>query len=289
MRHPSFLLHAGFCLAVLFAGDFAYGGVAPSLVVPVWPEGKMPGTGGPGEGKLSENGKGAGIGIVVRPELQIFRAPGEGLSPACVVCPGGGYNHLAFEKEGTEIAAWLQSLGITAAVLEYRVPDNRDGAWQDIQRAVRLVRAHANEWGIDPKRVGTIGFSAGGHLSVRLATHPGQDAYPVIDEVDAFSYRPDYAVLVYPAYLDQKGAVSPDLPVTSALPPTFIVHNEDDLAYVGGSKAYHAALDAAGVPNEFALYQGGGHGYGLRSDKDVKVWPERCKDWLRRTGILPAS
>jgi len=245
----------------------------------------MPGTGAP---KPEEN-KAEHITNVSNPMLTVYKAPNaSGPVPAMIVSPGGGYGGLAYTKEGLEIASWLNSLGITALVLKYRVPANRDGAFQDIQRACRLARLHAGDWGIEANKLGVIGFSAGGHLSARLSNNFTESAYPAIDDADPLSCRPDFAVLVYPAYLEVKGQLPPELPVTARTPPTLIVHNADDLAFSPGSKVYDAALTAAGVPHQFLFYPTGGHGYGLRSDKDVKAWPTDAAAWLHRIGILPS-
>lgn len=223
---------------------------------------------------------------VSRPTLTVFPVPKKGApAPAMIICPGGGYSYVTYDKEGTEIAAWLNSDGITALVLKYRVPNNREGALQDVQRALSLARAHAAQWNIDPKRLGIIGFSAGGNLAAKASTLFDQRAYPPMDAVDRQSCRPDFAVLVYPAYLDKDGQVAPDLNLKAHIPPTLIVHTEDDKTFVNGSKLYHAALDAAKVPNEFLLYPTGGHGYGLHSEKDVRVWPQAALDWLHNIGI----
>jgi acetyl esterase/lipase len=219
------------------------------------------------------------------PTLTVYQAPATIPAPAMIISPGGGYGGLAYNKEGTEIAAWLNSLGITGIVLKYRVP-GRDGAFQDLQRALRLARLHAKEWNIDSAKLGIIGFSAGGHLSARLSTNYESSVYPAIDDADQLICRPDYVVLVYPAYLEVDGKLAPEIKVSTNIPPTLIVHTEDDHAFVQGSKLYHAALDEAKVVNEFQLFPTGGHGYGLRSNKDVKVWPDRCADWLHKLGIL---
>ncbi|WP_081886370.1 sialate O-acetylesterase [Haloferula sp. BvORR071] len=254
----------------------------------LWPEGKMPGKGSRDlEGPRSpERTDATRITNVSCPTLTLFPAPGNAVAPAMIVCPGGGYGYVVIDKEGTEIAAWLNSKGITALVLKYRVPNNRDGALQDAQRALSLTRARAAEWKIDPKRLGIIGFSAGGHLSAKASTCFGEPSYPALDEVDQQSCRPDFAVLVYPAYLaDKQGEVAADLNLKADIPPTLIVHSEDDANFVPGSKAYHKALDAAQKPHEFLLYTSGGHGYGLRSDREAKAWPDAAAEWLRKNGI----
>ena len=204
-----------------------------------------------------------------------------------IICPGGGYQILAMNKEGTELASWLNTQGITGIVLKYRVPGNRDDALQDLQRAVRLARARARDWNIDPTRLGVMGFSAGGHLCARLSTGHGGAFYEAIDEADKLSDRPDFAILVYPAYLGEKGALAQNLKVSERVPPTFIVHTEDDKSFVAGSKLYTTALASAKVSHEFALFETGGHGYGLRCTKEAKVWPERCMAWLKTIQMLP--
>lgn len=203
-----------------------------------------------------------------------------------IVCPGGGYSYVVVDKEGSEIAAWLNGQGITALVLQYRVPDNRSGALQDLQRALSLTRARAAAWNIDPKRIGVIGFSAGGHAAARASTQFDARTYPALDAVDEQSCRPDFAVLVYPAYLDDRsGGVSPDLDLKANIPPTLIIHSEDDKAHVIGSKIYHTALEAAKITHEFKLYLTGGHGYGLHCERDAKAWPEDALKWLQTVGM----
>jgi acetyl esterase/lipase len=193
---------------------------------------------------------------------------------------------MVVDKEGTEIAAWLNAAGVSALVLKYRVPNNREGALQDLQRAVRVARAHAGEWNIDPKRLGVIGFSAGGNLAAKASAAFEDRMYAGIDDVDRQSARPDFAVLVYPAYLDDKnGHMAPDLNLQAKIPPTLIVHSEDDKTFVPGSKLYHAALDEAKVANELLLYQTGGHGYALHCTKEAQAWPQAALEWLGKAGF----
>lgn len=249
----------------------------------------MPGKGAKEpEAEVKRNDGFQRITNVSRPTLMFFPAPKkDGTAvPAMIVCPGGAYSYTVMDKEGTEIAAWLNSVGISALVLKYRTPNNRDGALQDLQRSLSLVRARAAEWKIDPKRLGVIGFSAGGNVAAKASTRFDERTYPVIDEVDQQSCRPDFAVLVYPAYLDDKaGHVAPDLNLKAEIPPTLIVHSEDDKTHVVGSKVYDAALTEAKVAHEFALYPTGGHGYGLRCEKDAKVWPEDTLSWLKKISV----
>lgn len=276
-------------LFVLVGTTFAQTATPPTAAtVEVWPEGKMPGNGAnAAEAEVPRKDGFHRITNVSRPTLTLFLEPrraGKAPGPAMIVCPGGGYGYTVIDKEGTEIAAWLNANGISALVLKYRTPNNRAGALQDAQRALSLARERAAEWNIDPQRLGIIGFSAGGHLAARTSTNFGERSYPAIDAIDQKSCRPDFAVLVYPAYLDNKaGGVSPDLNLTAAIPPTLIVHTEDDKPFVPGSKIYDTALTSAKVPHEFRLYPTGGHGYGLHCQKDAKAWPEDALQWLQKT------
>ena len=259
----------------------------PGVVVTLWPKGGMPGQAGPGpERTLPARGDHVvRLTDISEPSFTVYKAAATKPTPAVIICPGGGYGGLAYNKEGTEVAAWLNTLGITGVVLKYRVPKNQEGAYQDIQRAIRIVRQRASEWNIAPDRVGAMGFSAGGHLAARLSTLGGPATYPRIDEADDQPLRPDFALLVYPAYLDQG---LPKL-VDAKTAPTFIAHAEDDKSYIKGSKAYHESLLAAKVPTQFFKVATGGHGHGLRSEKEIKAWPDQCRDWLKQIGILPAA
>jgi acetyl esterase/lipase len=259
--------------------------VKPLATVAVWPQGKMPGQGA--REAEAEIVKGDGFHRftnVSRPTLTVFPAMQKG-APAAIVCPGGGYSYVVMDKEGTEIAAWLNSAGITALVLKYRVPNNRAGALQDVQRALSLTRAQAADWHVDLKRLGVMGFSAGGNLAAKASTLFDARSYPAIDAVEQQSCRPDFAVLVYPAYLDKEGKVAADLNLQAKIPPTLIVHTEDDKNYIAGSKLYHAALKEAKHPHEFLLYPTGGHGYGLRCTRDARAWPQAALDWLHKIGV----
>ncbi len=235
------------------------------------------------------------LGHVSIPTITLYRpAKHKDTGAAVVVCPGGGYNILAMDLEGTEVCQWLNSLGVTGVLLKYRVPA-REGLeryaapLQDAQRALGMVRFHAAEWHIDPSRIGILGFSAGGHLSAVASTHFEKRAYEPVDEADHVSCRPDFTVLIYPAYLVRsKGPdLSPELTVTSNTPPTFLVQTENDPVHVENSLFYYLALKKAGVPAEMHLYATGGHGYGLRkSDEAVVSWPMRAGEWMRKLGVL---
>jgi len=213
-----------------------------------------------------------------------------------LVCPGGGYQILAIDLEGTEVCQWLNSVGVTAVLLKYRVPSRKGlerytAALQDGQRAIGLVRYHAADWHIDPKRIGMLGFSAGGHLSAMTSTHFEKRTYDPVDEADQVSCRPDFTILIYPAYLvgkDLGPELAPELTVTSNTPPAFIVQTEDDPVHVESGLFYYLALKKAKVPAEMHLFAVGGHGYGLRheSGKAVFSWPKLAEEWMRGLGVL---
>ena len=211
-----------------------------------------------------------------------------------IVCPGGGYHILAMDLEGTEVCQWLNSIGMNAVLLKYRVPASKGleryaAPLQDAQRALSLVRSHAAEWKIDPNRIGIMGFSAGGHLSAAASTGFTKRTYKPIDPADKVSCRPDFTMLIYPAYLiHQKGPeLSPELTVNSDTPPTFIFQTEDDPIPVEGSLYYYLALKQAKVPAEMHLFASGGHGYGLRgSNRTPKSWPKLAEKWMRGLDIL---
>ncbi|MBI5770777.1 MAG: alpha/beta hydrolase [Verrucomicrobia bacterium] len=237
------------------------------------------------------------IGNVAAPSITLFPAPAAGNTGAAVlVCPGGGYNILALDLEGTEVCAWLNSIGVTGVLLKYRVPkrpgtEKHGPPLQDAQRALGLVRQRAGEFGIDPARIGVLGFSAGGHLAAVLSNQHGSRSYPRVDAADDVSCRPDFTVLIYPAYLtvkEQNEAVAPELPVSKGnTPPTFIAMTEDDTVRVETGLFYYLALKKAGVAAEMHLYPKGGHGYGLRrTELDVTSWPDRVGDWLKSAGWL---
>jgi len=236
------------------------------------------------------------IGNVATPTITVYPAPAaHNTGAAVLVCPGGGFRIVSIDLEGTEICDWLNSLGVTAVLLKYRVPE-REGQprylapLQDAQRALGLVRAHAAAWGIDPHRVGVIGFSAGGDVAAILSNDYAERAYPPVDAADQLGCRPDFALLIYPAYLVGKdNALAPEVkaPAAPQTPPTFLVQAEDDPIRVENALFYHLALHRGGVAAELHLYPTGGHGYGLRrTDALVTTWPDRAVDWLEAGGWL---
>jgi acetyl esterase/lipase len=239
------------------------------------------------------------LGHVSVPTLTLYTPTGENTGAAVVVFPGGGYNILAIDLEGTEVCDWLNSIGVNCVLLKYRVPGTgpypkSPAALQDAQRAVGLVRQHAVEWHIDPNRVGVLGFSAGAHLAAALSTHFDQRLYDPVDDADKLSCRPDFAVVVYPGYLalaDKDFAANPDIVPTEKTPPTFIVQAEDDPVHIENSTVYFIQLKNAKVPAELHIYAQGGHGYGLRrrADLPVTTWPAAVETWLHTIKMLPAA
>lgn len=236
------------------------------------------------------------LGFVSTPTLTIYRAPKANDTHAAVlVFPGGGYSILAMDLEGTEICEWLNSIGVTAVLVKYRVPARAgQPKWtaplQDAQRAMGLVRSRARQLGIDPARIGVIGFSAGGHLAAALSTNYQSRSYEPVDAADGVSCRPDFCLLVYPAYLtvkDQGDRVAPELNVTPETPRTFLVQAEDDGVRVENSLFYYEALRKARVPAEMHIFATGGHGYGLRpaGNPITSTWPKRAAEWLRSLDV----
>ena len=239
------------------------------------------------------------LGHVTKPTITVYHPSKEkDTGAAVVVCPGGGYNILAYDLEGTEVCDWLNSIGVTAILLKYRVPsraglEKHTASLQDAQRALGMVRSRAKEWGIDPKRIGILGFSAGGHLSATVSNTIETRTYPETDDADKVSCRPDFTLLIYPAYLsDEKSwwQLVPEIKVTAQTPPAFIAMTQDDPVRMENAVCYAMALKTAKVPVELHLYPVGGHGYGLRpSENLVSHWPERAADWLKASGWLTAK
>jgi acetyl esterase/lipase len=236
------------------------------------------------------------LGNVSSPTLTLYAPRHKNTGAAVVVFPGGGYQILAMDLEGTEVCDWLNSAGLTCVLVKYRVPNSGPypksaAALQDAQRALGMVRAHAAQWHIDPHRIGVLGFSAGAHLAAALSTHFDRRLYPPMDAADGLSCRPDFAAIIYPGYLalpKQNFAPNPDIPVTAQTPPSFILQAEDDPVHVENAVVYFLALKKAGVPAELHIYAAGGHGYGLRRTAlPVTRWPLLVETWLHTIGVLP--
>ena len=237
------------------------------------------------------------IPYVDTPELFYFPAPPDKTTGTCIiVCPGGGYGKLAWNKEGTEIATWLNGLGVEAVVLKYRVPRRdreKPHPWplQDLQRSIRIVRSKATEWKINVDRVGVMGFSAGGHLCAMASSYYGESFYKAIDSIDKLDPRPSFVGLIYPAYLGnaRKDANTLDslVKIDVKTPPTFIAITHDDGDRAIFAALYYAELKRNRVSAELHVYSKGGHGYGLRpSPNPVSSWPTRMEDWMRSSGWL---
>lgn len=253
------------------------------------------------------------VRFVTDPTLEVYPAPAEkNTGTAVVICPGGGYYGLSFIGEGSQIAKWLNTLGINAFVLKYRLPDDvimknkTIGPMQDGQRAMRIVRSRAKEWGINPRKIGIIGFSAGGHLASTISTHFNEKVY---ESSDTISARPDFSLLIYPVIsmdstITHRGSrqnllgnnpkpelvkhFSNELQVTGKTPPAFMVHSMDDGAVpVQNSIRYALAMREQSVPCELHLYEHGGHGYSLAPWGGThSAWPEACRKWLEENGFL---
>jgi acetyl esterase/lipase len=248
---------------------------------------------------------------VSRPTMTVYSPTGKNTGAAVVVFPGGGYQILAIDLEGTEVCDWLTSKGITCVLLKYRVPGlglypkstpySKSGpypespiALDDAQRTVGLVRFHAAEWRIDPHKIGVLGFSAGGHMVAAMSTHFDHRLYRPVDAADKVSCRPDFAVALYPGHLSlahNSIALNPDIRthITGQTPPTFLLQNEDDhVDRVEDALSYYAALKKAGVPVEMHLYAQGGHAFGLRRTKfPATAWPRLVETWLVAIGMIP--
>jgi acetyl esterase/lipase len=245
------------------------------------------------------------ISNVSRPTLTVYAPNGKNTRAAVIVFPGGGYQILAIDLEGTEVCDWLTARGVTCVLLKYRVP-NAGPSWsqqcgcdvdtrssmplEDAQRTIGLVRFHAAEWHIDPHKIGVLGFSAGGHLAALVSTHFDRRVYPAVDAADQESCRPDFAVALYPGHLYDydKSELNPDLHVTASAPPTFLLQAENDnVDGVSNSLMYYTALKDAGVPVELHLYPKGGHAFGLRpTTLPITAWPRLVETWLESIGVI---
>lgn len=283
------------------------------IVVEIWP-GKVPdenGSIGPERIRMSPQLDRKQVEVteptrmitgVTNPTITVCRpAPGKNSGTAMLICPGGGYWNLYWQLEGEEVAAWLNSIGVTGIILKYRVP-RRPGEpeaeparrpLQDAQRAVSLVRSRAREWSIHPQRIGVMGFSAGGHLAMATATGFENRAYAPIDAVDQISCRPDFAVPVYSGYLKvkDKDELAPGFRIPTNTPPVFLVHGSDDIVSPPEhSVLMYLALKRAGIPAELHVYAGTTHDFGVRgSNRPYSEWTASCASWLRDRGFLTSA
>ncbi len=312
-------------IQTFFVAVFACGGLSaqtnvwqPSpghTQIPIWPKEPPDAQPVPGPESVQPGPECSWVSNVSRPTMTVYSPKGSNTGVAVVVFPGGGYTDLAIDLEGTEVCDWLASKGITGVLLKYRVPNSgphRDPqvnpqvpnqvdpkapmALQDAQRTVGLVRFHAQEWHIDPHKIGVLGFSAGGHLVADISTHFEKRLYPAVDAADKESCRPDFAVALYPGHLcnwpghpcsNNSFELNPHIHVTKQTPPTLLLQAENDnVDPIDESLTYYIALKNAGVPVEMHLYAEGGHAFGIRRTKyPITEWPQLVETWLKTIGM----
>jgi acetyl esterase/lipase len=278
---------------------------AEPVIVPLWP-GRAPGDVGIAGQESSRiyqspilKGPTKLITNVSKPTVTIYSPPPDRNSgTAMLICPGGGYHDLFWELEGEEVAAWLNAHGITGIILKYRCPRRPGDAKRapplgpllDAQRAVSLVRSRAAEWGLDPHRIGIVGFSAGGHLAFATATSFEHRLYEPLDAIDTTSCRPDFAVCCYSGYLmnTENDTIAGPLRIPAETPPIFLAHSSDDkISPPGHSVAAYLALTQAGIPAELHIFASGDHDFGVRQNGQPPAsWTDLCLKWLRARGLL---
>jgi acetyl esterase/lipase len=288
-------------------------GQGKPTIVELWP-GKVPdetGNVGPEKVRMSKQLSKKEVEVtdstrlitnVSKPTITIHRpAKDKDTGAAMLICPGGGYWDLFWELEGEEVAAWLNSIGVTGIILKYRVPRRPDEPkgvpsrrpLQDAQRAISLVRSKAKEWGVDPQRIGMVGFSAGGHLALATATGFEKRTYEPIDEIDQISCRPDFAIAAYSGYLKHKDKdeLAAGLTIPAKTPPIFLVHGGADIISPPEHSVFmYLALKRAGIPTELHIYAGAAHDFAVRpSGQPCSTWTKSCADWLRHQGFLKAK
>lgn len=302
-------------ILLIFVNAVIINCAAQTLTLKLWPDG-IPGSKTDAsyiEKITTTDGRITRCEKVITPDLTVYLpAPEKANGAAVLICPGGGYGVLAFDHEGNAIAKWLNDNGIAGIILKYRLPsdqimiDKSVGPLQDAQEAMRILRRKAVEWKIDPKKVGVIGFSAGGHLASTISTHYAEKVYEIKDNTSA---RPDFSLLIYPVVSfdtlithrgsrnnliglkpgeEQVRRFSNELQITSDTPPAFLVHSADDIAVPAmNSIVYFKGLQKNNIPAELHIFQKGGHGYGLSPDGGTESsWPEMCIKWLRAIRII---
>ena len=272
--------------------------VAKSNTYPLWPEGKIPlyKDVGP-EAAMPTTDDIVRFANVSVPTITFVKAlSSDGPSPAVLICPGGGYTYVTWGHEGAETAQWFKRNGVSAFILKYRCPKQRDAAFADAQRAHSYIRAHAADFNVDPAKLGIIGYSAGANLAARVSTNHARRGYEAVDDTDNVSCRPDWAMVIYPWALieDTPKGEPPSLKlraefmVDKTVPPTFIVQTQDDGCKVQNAIAYYNALTCAGIKAEMHLFDNGGHGYGMRvRGKPTDCWPDLAETWL--SGVLEGA
>ena len=283
-------------LSVLFASSVLLA-AEPTLTLNVWPA--LPPGDKPNLGEEKGEANNLLKGVVTTPTLAVYRpAKEKDTGAAVLIAPGGGFFQLSMGHEGADVATCLNTIGVTGIVLKYRIPA-REGmarslpASQDAQRAMSLIRANAAAWGLDPQRLGILGFSAGGQVAANLITGFETRMYPAIDAIDQQPTRPDFSIIIYPGGILQRGsgteapALNPEIRVTKETPPTFLAISHDDR---GGSEQavyLYLALKKAAVPAELHVWGDGGHGYGIRPGTTPHTtWPARAADWMAVRGLL---
>jgi acetyl esterase/lipase len=301
------------CSALLIPHIALLASDAPSFNIPVW-AGNPPGETLPEKPEtISRNRSGnraiISISDIWNPSLDFFPAPTEtNTETAVVICPGGAYQSLAYDHEGIRVAQWFNSIGVNAIILKYRVPRRPNTVFgelplKDAQRALSLVRAKSTEWKINPARVGIMGFSAGGHLSALASVAPAR-TYEPQDDPDKFSCRPDFSILIYPAYMTEKGkdsygfskqrnaklsedALTPRTTPGPGTPPAICIHSANDPYTSDGSLLYFRALRKANISAELHIYATGGHGWGMKKGSEPsETWNAAVASWLKHTGWL---
>ncbi|HEY4146999.1 alpha/beta hydrolase [Pinirhizobacter sp.] len=305
------------CLLVACAGVHAkttlWEPAAGHTQVPIWPgtppdPKSLPGSEYARTGTTTIGGKTiTGVYNVSKPTMTLYAPTGENTGAAIVVFPGGGFQGLAMDLEGTDVCDWLTTKGVTCILLKYRVPgipyewqcDCRPHnlqlsmpSLQDAQRTIRLVRSRAAEWHIDPHKVGVLGFSAGGYLVAEVSTNFKRRTYAPVDPADKESSRPDFALAIYPGHIaTDDDTLNPNVPVSHETPPTFVLQAEDDhVDGVNQAQVYYAALKNADVPVEMHLYPHGGHAFGLRpTSNPITHWPALAETWMSSIGMIPAA
>lgn len=298
MQH--FFWQPWICWGVMLFCVNTVSGREPDRVIDVWP-GMAPGESTRNVGtavptRVVERPTTTRMGSITCPTLSFYEPPvGKKNGAVVLIMPGGGYNYVVVDKEGSEVAEWVNQQGITGVVLRYRTKEMNTPIWQrplqDAQRSMSLIRAQAAEQKYDPERIGVMGFSAGGQLAALTSTRFGDRAYTVVDALDITSCRPDFAMLIYPWKLldESTQQLSADFPITTQTPPTFLVHTHDDGSTSMGSLWFYAKLKERKVPAELHVYQAGGHGYGLRtvSGTAIHTWVEPAAEWLKLQKIVP--
>lgn len=272
----------------------------PDQIVDIWP--KLPAgevesnTGEKLARRPKENPPATRVEKITFPRLFVYKPAKAQLNgTAVLVFPGGGYNYVVVDKEGSEVADWLNELGVTVIVVHYRTKRSKSEteSWvrplQDGQRAVSLVRDQADNWGLKPNHIGVIGFSAGGQAAALVTTRSGERAYEPVDAIDDVSCRPDFSLLLYPWQLvDDTGELKDIVTITPQTPPTFLVHTHDDVHTSLSSIQYYTEMKKLKLPAELHIYHNGGHGYGMRpvENSNVDTWPARASDWMNSQGLL---